>query len=109
LRPKIKSTAVTDFISELHRRRTFAIVAHPTQVKLRSPKNCCSLVALYRLPVLSKATKSSAAPFPTSWKLSGSAEYSVSTSVMGFEYRNLQINILDTPGHEDLPKIPTAH
>jgi peptide chain release factor 3 len=26
---------------------------------------------------------------------------SVSTSVMGFEYRDLQINILDTPGHED--------
>jgi peptide chain release factor 3 len=26
---------------------------------------------------------------------------SVSTSVMGFEYQGMQINILDTPGHED--------
>lgn len=26
---------------------------------------------------------------------------SVATSVMGFEYRNLKVNILDTPGHKD--------
>ena len=26
---------------------------------------------------------------------------SVATSVMGFDYKDLKINILDTPGHED--------
>ena len=31
---------------------------------------------------------------------------SVTTSVMEFDYRDYKINILDTPGHQTLPKIP---
>ena len=32
---------------------------------------------------------------------------SVTTSVMEFDYHDYKINILDTPGHQDLPKILT--
>jgi peptide chain release factor 3 len=33
---------------------------------------------------------------------------SVTSSVMQFPYRDCMINLLDTPGHEDFSKTPTA-
>ena len=33
---------------------------------------------------------------------------SVTSSVMQFEYQDHIINLLDTPGHEDFSKTPTA-
>ena len=33
---------------------------------------------------------------------------SVTASVMSFDYAERSFNLVDTPGHEDFPRIPTA-
>lgn len=99
--PKINPTSVTDFLSELHRRRTFAIVAHPDAGKTTLTEKLLLFGGAIQTAGAVKSNKIKRSTVSDFMEIERQRGISVSTSVMGFEYRNLQINILDTPGHED--------
>ncbi len=97
-----KSTlSVSDFLTELRRRRTFAIIAHPDAGKTTLTEKLLLFGGAIQTAGAVKSNKIKKATVSDFMEIERQRGISVSTSVMGFEYRDLQINILDTPGHED--------
>lgn len=92
---------MSNFIEELHRRRTFAIVAHPDAGKTTLTEKLLLFGGAIQTAGAVKSNKIKKSTVSDFMEIERQRGISVSTSVMGFEYRNLQINILDTPGHED--------
>ncbi len=92
---------MSDYITELHRRRTFAIVAHPDAGKTTLTEKLLLFGGAIQTAGAVKSNKIKKSTVSDFMEIERQRGISVSTSVMGFEYRNLQINILDTPGHED--------
>lgn len=89
------------FLDELKRRRTFAIVAHPDAGKTTLTEKLLLFGGAIQTAGAVKSNKIKKSTVSDFMEIERQRGISVSTSVMGFEYRNLQINILDTPGHED--------
>ncbi len=92
---------MSDFLSELRRRRTFAIVAHPDAGKTTLTEKLLLFGGAIQTAGAVKSNKIKKSTVSDFMEIERQRGISVSTSVMGFEYRDLQINILDTPGHED--------
>ncbi|MCS6929773.1 MAG: peptide chain release factor 3 [Saprospiraceae bacterium] len=92
---------MSDFLPELRRRRTFAIIAHPDAGKTTLTEKLLLFGGAIQTAGAVKSNKINRATVSDFMEIERQRGISVSTSVMGFEYRNLQINILDTPGHED--------
>lgn len=88
-------------MSELSRRRTFAIIAHPDAGKTTLTEKLLLFGGAIQTAGAVKSNKIKKSTVSDFMEIERQRGISVSTSVMGFEYRNLQINILDTPGHED--------
>lgn len=89
------------FKKELSRRRTFAIIAHPDAGKTTLTEKLLlfgGAIQTAGAVKSNKITKSATSDFMEIEKQRG---ISVATSVMTFDYKNLKINILDTPGHKD--------
>ncbi len=88
-------------LKEIARRRTFAIISHPDAGKTTLTEKLLFFggAIQHAGAVKSRKTKRSA----TSDFLSIEQErgISVSSSVMKFNYKNYEINLLDTPGHKD--------
>lgn len=89
------------FLQELRRRRTFAIVAHPDAGKTTLTEKLLLFGGAIQTAGAVKSNKIKKSTVSDFMEIERQRGISVSTSVMGFEYRDLQINILDTPGHED--------
>lgn len=92
---------MTDYVNEIQRRRTFAIISHPDAGKTTLTEK----LLLYGGAILSagsvkgkKANKHAVSDWMEIEKQRG---ISVTSSVLQFEYNNFCINILDTPGHQD--------
>jgi peptide chain release factor 3 len=87
--------------AQVARRRTFAIIAHPDAGKTTLTEK----LLLYGGAIhLAGAVKQKGARRQTTsdWMaLERERGISVSTSVMHFEHRGCQVNLLDTPGHND--------
>ncbi len=92
---------MSTFLTELHRRRTFAIIAHPDAGKTTLTEKLLLFGGAIQTAGAVKSNKIKKSTVSDFMEIERQRGISVSTSVMGFEYRNLQINILDTPGHED--------
>ena len=92
---------MSDFLKELRRRRTFAIVAHPDAGKTTLTEKLLLFGGAIQTAGAVKSNKIKKSTVSDFMEIERQRGISVSTSVMGFEYRDLQINILDTPGHED--------
>ncbi len=92
---------MSTFLSELRRRRTFAIIAHPDAGKTTLTEKLLLFGGAIQTAGAVKSNKIKKSTVSDFMEIERQRGISVSTSVMGFEYRNLQINILDTPGHED--------
>jgi peptide chain release factor 3 len=88
-------------MSELARRRTFAIIAHPDAGKTTLTEKLLLFGGAIQTAGAVKSNKIKKSTVSDFMEIERQRGISVSTSVMGFEYRDLQINILDTPGHED--------
>ena len=90
-----------DKITEINRRRTFAIISHPDAGKTTITEKLLLFGGAIQTAGAIKAKK--AAKHTTSdWmELEKQRGVSVATSVMSFEYENTIINLLDTPGHAD--------
>ena len=86
---------------EVKQRRTFAIIAHPDAGKTTLTERLLMQGNLIRSAGTVKGKKSG--KFATSdWmEIEQKRGISVTSSVINFPYEGKQINILDTPGHED--------
>ncbi|MEN1967172.1 peptide chain release factor 3 [Lentibacillus sp. N15] len=86
---------------EVNKRRTFAIISHPDAGKTTLTEKLLLYGNLIRFAGTVKGKKSG--KFATSdWmELEKQRGISVTSSVMNFPYHGYEVNILDTPGHED--------
>jgi peptide chain release factor 3 len=89
------------FLEEINRRKTFAIIAHPDAGKTTLTEKLLLFGGAIQTAGAVKSNKIKKSTVSDFMEIERQRGISVSTSVMGFEYRDLQINILDTPGHED--------
>lgn len=89
------------FLEELKKRRTFAIVAHPDAGKTTLTEKLLLFGGAIQIAGAVKSNKIKKSTTSDFMEIERQRGISVATSVMAFEYRNLKINILDTPGHKD--------
>ena len=90
-----------DIRSEANRRRTFAIISHPDAGKTTLTEKLLLYGGAVRLagPVKQRRAERHAT---SDWMaLERERGISIATSVMQFPYRDFQLNLLDTPGHND--------
>ncbi len=90
-----------ELLTEVRRRRTFAIISHPDAGKTTLTEKLLLFGGAIRLAGEVKGRK--ARKFATSdWmEIEKQRGISVTSSVMQFNYQGYRINILDTPGHQD--------
>jgi peptide chain release factor 3 len=87
--------------NEIAKRRTFGIISHPDAGKTTLTEKLLLFGgAIQKAGTVkrNKAEKTATSDFMEIEKQRG---ISVATSVMGFNYKNHKVNILDTPGHKD--------
>lgn len=90
-----------DFIEEVKRRRTFAIVSHPDAGKTTLTEKLLLFGGAIHVAGAVKSNKIKKGATSDFMEIERQRGISVSTSVMGFDYNDAKINILDTPGHQD--------
>jgi peptide chain release factor 3 len=89
------------FADEIRRRRTFAIISHPDAGKTTLTEKLLLFGGAIQIAGAVKSNKIKKTATSDFMEIEKQRGISVATSVMGFEYRDLKINILDTPGHKD--------
>lgn len=89
-----------NFVNEINKRRTFAIISHPDAGKTTITEK---LLLLGQAIQLAGSVKGKKGPHAKSDWMSMEQErgISVTSSVMQFPYKDRTVNLLDTPGHED--------
>ncbi len=95
------SSFAEELAQEAARRRTFGIISHPDAGKTTLTEKLLLFGGAIQMAGTVKARK--AARYATSDFMAMEKErgISVSTSVMRFSYRGYEVNLLDTPGHQD--------
>lgn len=86
---------------EIARRRTFAIISHPDAGKTTITEKLLLFGGAIHLAGAVKAKRNQKSATSDWMAIEKERGISVSTAVMTFEYRGLQLNLLDTPGHND--------
>ena len=86
---------------EINKRRTFGIIAHPDAGKTTLTEKLLLFGGAIQTAGAVKSNKIDVSTRSDWMDIEKQRGISVATSVMGFEYKNLKINILDTPGHQD--------
>ena len=89
------------YLKEIERRRTFAIISHPDAGKTTLTEKLLLYGGAIRLAGSVKARKAQRHAVSDWMEIEKQRGISVTSSVMQFEYNNFCINILDTPGHQD--------
>lgn len=90
-----------NFLEELHRRKTFGIISHPDAGKTTLTEKLLLFGGAIQTAGAVKSNKIKKSATSDFMEIERQRGISVATSVMAFEYRDLKINILDTPGHQD--------
>jgi peptide chain release factor 3 len=88
-------------LNEITRRRTFAIISHPDAGKTTLTEKLLLFGGAIHVAGAVKSNKIKRTATSDFMEIEKQRGISVSTSVMGFEYKGRKINILDTPGHQD--------
>ncbi len=86
---------------EIQRRRTFAIISHPDAGKTTLTEKLLLFGGAIHVAGAVKSNKIKKTATSDWMEIEKQRGISVATSVMGFEYGDYKINILDTPGHQD--------
>ncbi len=86
---------------EIKRRRTFGIVSHPDAGKTTLTEKLLLFGGAIQVAGAVKNNKIKKTATSDFMEIERQRGISVATSVMGFEYKDKKINILDTPGHQD--------
>lgn len=89
------------FSEELNRRRTFGIISHPDAGKTTLTEKLLLFGGAIQIAGAVKSNKIKKHATSDFMEIEKQRGISVATSVMAFDYNNLKINILDTPGHQD--------
>ena len=90
-----------DLRSEIRRRRTFAIISHPDAGKTTLTEKLLLFGGAIQTAGAVRSNKIRKTTTSDFMEIEKQRGISVSTSVMAFEYNNIRVNILDTPGHKD--------
>ncbi|MDR1125992.1 MAG: peptide chain release factor 3 [Deltaproteobacteria bacterium] len=86
---------------EIARRRTFAIISHPDAGKTTLTEKLLLFGGAIQMAGTVKARKASRHATSDWMAMERERGISVTTSVMRFSYNNCELNLLDTPGHQD--------
>lgn len=86
---------------EIKRRRTFAIISHPDAGKTTLTEKLLLFGGAIHVAGAVKSNKIKKTATSDWMEIEKQRGISVATSVMGFNYGDYKINILDTPGHQD--------
>lgn len=92
---------MSDLTQEIQRRRTFAIISHPDAGKTTLTEKLLLFGGAIHVAGAVKSNKIKKTATSDWMEIEKQRGISVATSVMGFDYENYKINILDTPGHQD--------
>uniref|UniRef100_A0A7S0U8T8 Tr-type G domain-containing protein n=1 Tax=Hemiselmis andersenii TaxID=464988 RepID=A0A7S0U8T8_HEMAN len=101
--PSKKPSAPTEqeLSREIGRRRTFAIISHPDAGKTTMTEKLLLYGGAVQEAGAVKA-KGERRRATSDWmKIEQDRGISISSTALQFEYRGMQLNLLDTPGHED--------
>ena len=86
---------------EIARRRTFAIISHPDAGKTTLTEKLLLFGGAIQQAGAVKSRKTARKATSDFLSIEQERGISVSSSVMKFNYKGFEINLLDTPGHED--------
>ena len=86
---------------EILRRRTFGIISHPDAGKTTLTEKLLLFGGAIQLAGAVKARKASRHATSDWMSIEKERGISVTTSVMKFRYGDVEMNLLDTPGHQD--------
>nr|WP_245846191.1 peptide chain release factor 3 [Longibacter salinarum] len=86
---------------EINRRRTFAIISHPDAGKTTLTEKLLYMGGAIREAGEIKARKADRHARSDWMSMEQERGISVTSSVMQFRYKELEMNLLDTPGHRD--------
>lgn len=86
---------------EIKKRRTFAIISHPDAGKTTLTEKLLLFGGAIHIAGAVKSNKIKKTATSDWMEIEKQRGISVATSVMGFNYGDYKINILDTPGHQD--------
>ncbi|HAP44708.1 MAG: peptide chain release factor 3 [Spirochaetes bacterium GWD1_61_31] len=92
---------MTELTEEIRRRLTFAIISHPDAGKTTITEKILLFGGAIHIAGAVKSGKNTRAAVSDFMAMEQERGISISSSVMGFEYGNRKINLLDTPGHAD--------
>lgn len=88
-------------LKEIARRRTFAIISHPDAGKTTLTEKLLLFGGAIQVAGAVKSNKIKKHATSDFMEIEKQRGISVATSVMCFEYRDVLVNLLDTPGHKD--------
>lgn len=86
---------------EIEKRRTFGIISHPDAGKTTLTEKLLLFGGAIQKAGAVKSSKIKDHARSDWMEIEKQRGISVATSVMGFNYKNVKINLLDTPGHQD--------
>ena len=92
---------MSEFINEINKRRTFAIISHPDAGKTTLTEKLLLYSGAINVAGTVKGKKSSKHAVSDWMEIEKQRGISVTSSVLQFKYDGYCINILDTPGHQD--------
>lgn len=90
-----------NYKQECSKRRTFAIISHPDAGKTTITEKMLLFGKIIRTSGTIKGRGNGKYAKSDWMSIEKQRGISVTTSVMQFKYKNILINLLDTPGHED--------
>ncbi len=90
-----------NFIEQIEKRRTFAIISHPDAGKTTLTEKLLLYGGAIQQAGIVKGKKGARAAVSDWMEIEKQRGISVTSSVLQFEYGGYCINILDTPGHQD--------
>lgn len=88
-------------ISEINKRKTFAIISHPDAGKTTLTEKLLLYSGAIQIAGAVKSNKIKKTAASDFLEIEKQRGISVATSVLSFDYKDHKINLLDTPGHKD--------
>lgn len=92
---------MSELEDEIKKRLTFAIISHPDAGKTTITEKLLLFGGAIHAAGAVKSNKNNRGTVSDFMKMEQERGISISTSVMGFDYRGRRVNLLDTPGHAD--------
>ena len=98
---KIELSKIMTLEQEIAKRRTFGIISHPDAGKTTLTEKLLLFGGAIQKAGAVKSSKIKNHARSDWMEIEKQRGISVATSVMGFNYKDIKINLLDTPGHQD--------